>query len=212
MRNLPREVVAAIETAVEVNDGALESAFIHSLAKIYKTSPQAVVWNMKRYNKVKAGCDDRKPGGRPAAMDKDKAADYIRILMTEAQCAGEKIPLDKIAEIVSAQFDIVVSATWVSRIMKKYNIDHKAPEGTKLVKVTQVSKVSQVTPAHPSPTWVPQYNLPAPGENPTLREDLQPAASSSMTPLEVTFMNSFITSPATSTGLTSPPQASRSAS
>jgi len=35
MRNLPREVVAAIETAVEVNNGVLEPAFIHSLAKIY---------------------------------------------------------------------------------------------------------------------------------------------------------------------------------
>lgn len=84
MRNLPREVVAAIETAVEVNNGVLGSAFIHSLAEIYKTSPQAVVWNMKRYNKVKAGCDDRKPGGRPTAMVKDEAAEYIRILMTEA--------------------------------------------------------------------------------------------------------------------------------
>lgn len=87
MRNLPRELVAAIETAVEVNNGVLESAFIHSPVKIYKTSPQAVVWNMKRCNKVKAGCDDRKPSGRPAAMDKDKAAEYIRILMTEAHCA-----------------------------------------------------------------------------------------------------------------------------
>lgn len=72
MRNLPREIVAAIETAVEVNDGVLESAFIHSLAKIYKTSPQAIVWNMKRYNKVKAGCDDRKPGGHPVAITKTK--------------------------------------------------------------------------------------------------------------------------------------------
>lgn len=31
-----------------------------------------LLWNMKRYNKVKAGFDNRKPGGRPAAMDKDK--------------------------------------------------------------------------------------------------------------------------------------------
>jgi hypothetical protein len=88
MRNLPREVVAAIETAVQVNNGALESAYIHSLAKIYKTSPQAVVWNMKRWNKVQAGCDDRKPGGPPAAMDKDKAAEFLREFMAEIHTEG----------------------------------------------------------------------------------------------------------------------------
>jgi hypothetical protein len=76
--HLPSEVIAAIETAVEVNNGVLESAYIHSLAKIYKTSPQAVVWNMKRYNKVKAGCDYRKKTGRHAVMDKDKASEFVR--------------------------------------------------------------------------------------------------------------------------------------
>ncbi|KAH9219249.1 hypothetical protein DL95DRAFT_457706 [Leptodontidium sp. 2 PMI_412] len=156
MRNLPRELVAAIETAVEVNNGVLESAFIHSPVKIYKTSPQAVVWNMKRYNKVKAGCDDRKPSGRPAAMDKDKAAEYIRILMTEAHCVGEWISLEKVAEIVSGQFGTVVSSTWVSRIMKKYEINHKPPKEGKLVKVTKVSKAPEPAPAQPNSTWVPQ--------------------------------------------------------
>jgi hypothetical protein len=75
MRHLPREVIAVIETAVEVNEGVLESACIHSLAKLYKTNPQAVIWNIKRYNKENAGYDDKNPTGRHAIMDKDKAAE-----------------------------------------------------------------------------------------------------------------------------------------
>ncbi|KAG4439940.1 hypothetical protein IFR05_004566 [Cadophora sp. M221] len=206
MRNLPREVVAAIETAVEVNNGALESAFIHSLAKIYKTSPQAVVWNMKRYNKVKAGCDDRKPGGRPAAMDKEKAAEYIRILMTEAHCAGEWISLDKVAEIVSDHFGTVVSSTWVSRIMKKYEITHKVPKDGKLVKVTKVSQAPKPAPAQPNSTWVPQYNLPTPGQYPTFREDLQQAMGSPDSPVELAPQYTYPT-PAASAEVPTPPEA-----
>jgi len=62
MRSLPREVITAVDRAVEVNDGVLEPAYIHSPAKKYKTSLQAVVRNVERYNKVMVGCDDRKKG------------------------------------------------------------------------------------------------------------------------------------------------------
>jgi hypothetical protein len=37
---------------------------------------------------VQAGCDDRKPGGRPAAMDKDTAADFLREFMAEIRREG----------------------------------------------------------------------------------------------------------------------------
>ena len=94
--HLPREVIAAIETAVEVNNGVLESAYIHSLAKIYKTSPQAVVWNMKRYNKVKAGCDDRQKTGRHAAMDKDKASEFVRELLAEKRDMRQAVIAEKL--------------------------------------------------------------------------------------------------------------------
>ncbi|KAL2061382.1 hypothetical protein VTL71DRAFT_7655 [Oculimacula yallundae] len=184
MRNLPREVVAAIETAVDCNDGVLESAFIHSLAKIYKTSPQAVVWNMKRHNKVKAGCDDRKVGGRPAVMDKDKAADYLRILMTEAHCAGERISLEKVAEIVSEHFGITVSTTWISRIMKKHSINHKAPREFKSVRVAKPKPQAPNAPvseAQSSPTE--QLPLPTPRPYPSFRDDLAQSTSGPQMPL-----------------------------
>ncbi|KAK0113534.1 hypothetical protein ONS95_013785 [Cadophora gregata] len=181
MRNLPKEVVAATETVVEVNNGVLESAFIHSLAKIYKTSPQAVVWNMKRYNKVKAGCDDRKPGGRPVAMDKDKAAEYIRIFMTEAQLANERISLHKVAELVSQEFKVAVSSTWISRIMKKYEIDYQPPKQ----EPKRAQKRAPKAPKAPSalPTNPDRLPLPAlPEQYPSFRESLQQAMSTSEPP------------------------------
>lgn len=176
MRNLPREVIAAIETAVELN-GVLESAEIHSLAKIYKTSPQAVVWNMKRYNKVKAGCDDRKKGGRPAAMDKDKATEFLRNMMAEIHKTGSRIKMVEIAEKTSEEFGIHVSSTWVSRLMKTSGIPHKEPKPPKAVRIPKPPKPSRA-PAPQPPIqgyWVPQYALPAPGQYPLFREDLQQA-------------------------------------
>ncbi|RDW88567.1 hypothetical protein BP6252_00599 [Coleophoma cylindrospora] len=116
--HLRPEVISAIETAIEMNDGELESAFIHSLAKIYKTSPQAVVWNMKRYNKVKAGKDDRKKHGRKPAMEKEKAAEVARqILQTEWDPK-----YDKISDALLKEFGIRVSVTWVSRLVKDFAI------------------------------------------------------------------------------------------
>jgi len=108
-------VIAAIETAVEVNGGVLESAYIHSLAKIYKTSPQAIIWNMKRYNKVKANCDDRQKGGRPSVMDKDSAAEVIKHILEETP----GLRMDRIADDLFERFGVQVSTTWVSRLMTK---------------------------------------------------------------------------------------------
>ncbi|KAE8440622.1 hypothetical protein EG329_007024 [Mollisiaceae sp. DMI_Dod_QoI] len=187
MRQLPREVVAAIDTAVEVNDGVLESAYIHSLAKIYKTSQQAVVWNMKRYNKVKAGCDDRKKSGRPAAMDKDKAAEYLRELMAETHRAGGRIKMDEIAEKVSQEFGVHVSPTWTSRLMKKCEIPHKEPKPPRVKKVRipkppKPPKPSKTRDPPGQPSWVPQYNLPSAGQYPSFREDLQQAMTTAPPP------------------------------
>lgn len=168
MRHLPREVVAAIETAVQINDGVLESAYIHSLAKIYKTSPQAVVWNMKRYNKEQAGCDDRKKGGRPVAMDKEKAAEYLRDLIAETHRTGSWIKMDEVAVKVSQEFGLQVSYSWASRVMKKYGIPHKEPNPSK-VKKARVPKPPKPSKSPEQPaqsSWVPQYNLPAPGQYP----------------------------------------------
>ena len=137
---------------------------------------------MKRYNKVKAGCDDRKPGGRPAAMDKDKAAEYIRILMTEAHCANEKIGLDKVAEIVSQEFKVVVSSTWVSRIMKKYEINHK-PLNVERRRASKPHKAPSVLPIYPEyPDWQPLFALPNSGQCPSFRGDLQQAMATSNPP------------------------------
>jgi transposase len=165
--HLPREVIAAIETAVEVNNGVLESAYIHSLAKIYKTSPQAVVWNMKRYNKVKAGCDDRQKTGRHAAMDKDKASEFVRELLAEKRDMRQAV----IAEKLSERFGVTVSATWASRLMKNYGIPQKTrrPPGIKKVRVP-------MAPGEQSDgSLAQQYPLPSPGQYPSFREDLHQA-------------------------------------
>lgn len=175
MRNLPREVVAAIETAVSVNNGALESAYIHALAKIYKTSPQAVVWNMKRWNKVQAGCDDRQKGGRPPVIDKDKAAEWVRDLVAESHRTGDSLKMDKIAELVSAEFGVEVSSTWGFRLVKQYNITYKEPKPPPPPKVKKVPKPPKAPKQPVQSGWVPQYNLPAPGQHPSFREDLQQA-------------------------------------
>ncbi|PMD16792.1 hypothetical protein NA56DRAFT_649094 [Hyaloscypha hepaticicola] len=165
--HLPREVIAAIETAVEVNNGVLESAYIHSLAKIYKTSPQAVVWNMKRYNKVKAGCDDRKKTGRHAVMDKDKASEFVRELLAEKRDTRQAV----IAEKLSEKFGVTVSATWASRLMKNYGIPQKTRRPPRIKKV-----MVPMAPGEQSDgSLVQQSPLPSPGQYPSFREHLHQA-------------------------------------
>jgi transposase len=121
--HLRPEVIAAIEIAVELNEGSLESAYIHALAKIYKTSPQAVVYNMKRYNKVKNNCDDRKKTGRHAVIDKDLAAEFIKELLAETP----SLRLEKLQQKVVERFGIHVSTSWVSRLCQRYGLSTKTP-------------------------------------------------------------------------------------
>lgn len=180
--HLRPEVIAAIETAVDCHDGALESAFIHSLAKIYKTSPQAIVYNMKRHKKVKANMDDRQSGGRPAAMDKDKAAEATREFI--AECPGIKTA--GICPKLHERFDKEVSTTWVARLIQRYKIVHREPKPPKVkgVRIPKVSKqVTHSQSADQAPVYAgytgttPQYQLPAESPNayPSFREDLQRA-------------------------------------
>jgi transposase len=140
-------------------------------------SPQAVVWNMKRYNKVKAACDDRKRGGRPAAKDKDKAAEYLRDLMAETHRTGSRIKMVEIVEKVSEEFGLHVSPTWTSKLMKRYEIPHKEPKPPKVkkVRIPKPPKPSKAPKQPAQSSWVPQYTLPAPGQYPLFREDLQQA-------------------------------------
>jgi len=83
--------------------------------------------------------------------------------------------MDDLAVKLSEYFGLEVSSSWVSRVMKKYNIPHKEPKPPK------VKKVRVPKPPHPSKetpgqsSWVPQYNLPAPGQYPSFREDLEQA-------------------------------------
>jgi transposase len=152
------EVIAAIEIAVELNEGSLESAYIHALAKIYKTSPQAVVYNMKRYNKVKNNCDDRKKTGRHAVMDKDLAAEFMKELLAEMP----GLRLEKLQQKVVERFGIHVSTSWVSRLCQRYGVVYKNPKPprVKKVRIPQPSKpVKQ--PRQPKPTK-PAKPLPPP--------------------------------------------------
>ncbi|KAL3423406.1 hypothetical protein PVAG01_05153 [Phlyctema vagabunda] len=171
--NLRPEVIAAIETAVELNDGRLESAFIHSLAKIYKTSPQAIVWNMKRYNKVKAGMDDRKKTGRRAAMNKDEAAEHAREIL--AQNPGMKY--DNIVDALFERFEIRVSTTWVSRLLKNYKIAHEKPPSItprrELKRIPSKGPVLEDHVIQDNPNQV--CSPPRPINYPTFRQDLQQA-------------------------------------
>lgn len=112
------EIIAAIEIAVEMNDRELEPAFIRSLAKIYRTSPQAIVWNTKRYNKVKSGKDDRKKNGRKPAMEKEKTAEIARKILENEP----SLKYDKISDALFKEFGIQVSTTWVSRLLNTYEI------------------------------------------------------------------------------------------
>jgi transposase len=129
--HLRPEVIAAIEIAVELNEGTLESAYIHALAKIYKTSPQAMVYNMKRYNKVKNNCDDRKKTGRHAVMDKDLAAEFMKELLAETP----GLRLEKLQQKVVKRFEIHVSTSWVSRLCQRYGIVYKNPKPPRVKKV-----------------------------------------------------------------------------
>lgn len=172
--NLKPEVVAAIETAVEVNEGKLESAFIHALAKIYKTSPQAVVWNMKRYNKVKAGMDDRKKNGRHAVMDKEQAATFMREL--EARNPGMKY--DKISDALFEKFGVRVSTTWVLRLIKNHDIPNKRPPvaSPRKKRVRKEAKRKE-TNTEPESRQVDLTNayISDPEHYPSFRQDLQEA-------------------------------------
>lgn len=182
--HLKPEVVAAIETAVECNEGSLESAFIHSLAKIYKTSPQAIVWNMKRYNKVKAGCDDRRKTGRHAVMDKEAAADYTKELLLETP----GMHFDKISEKLLQRFDVHVSTTWVSRLIKRHGIAYKvANEPSHKKDRSPKQRRPRPPPVSvsgdgPNATITPQYPLPSPGDYPSFRQDLEQAIAAPRAP------------------------------
>jgi len=182
--HLKSEVIAAIETAVEYNEGVLESALIHSLAKIYKTSPQAIVWNMNRYNKVKAGCDDRQNTGRHAVMDKDAAAEYTKQLLVETP----GLRMEKITEKLHDNFGVHVSTSWISRLIRRYRVVYEEPKPPKVKKVRipkppKPSKVPKVQKQAPmvlgqdqlSPAVTLQYPLPPPGHYPSFRQDLQQA-------------------------------------
>jgi transposase len=172
--HLKPEVIAAIEAAVECNEGSLESAYIHSLAKIYKTSPQAIVWNMKRYNKVKAGMDDRQKTGRHAVMDKDAAAEFTKEMLKETP----GLRMDKISEKLFEKFGVHVSMTWVSRLVKNYDIVYKEPKPPKIKKV-RIPKppkpTRQPVGEEPNPSFTPQDSLPPPGQYPAFRQDLKQA-------------------------------------
>lgn len=180
--HLSPEVIAAIETAVECNGGSLESAFIHSLAKIYKTSPQAVVWNMKRYNKVKAGCDDRQKTGRRATMDKDEAAIAIKEFLAETP--GEK--MESLCNKLYKRFEVRVSTTWVSRVIRAHNIEYKVPKGPKPPRIPRERILKSPKPPQgevnlaqypPDVQFGQQYQLPQPDQYPSFRHDLQQAIS-----------------------------------
>merc|ERR1712093_810368 len=102
--------------------------------------------------------------------------------MTEAHCANEKIGLDKVAEIVSQEFKVAVSSTWVSRIMKKYEINHKPPK-VERKRAPKPHKAPSVLPIYPEhPDWQPLYALPNSGQYPSFREDLQQAMATSNPP------------------------------
>lgn len=134
--HLSPQVIAAIETAVECN-GDLESAFIHSLAKIYKTSPQAIVWNMKRYNKVTAGCDDRQKTGRRPVLDKDAVAAAIKEWLGE----NPRVKINAMCQMTLEKFGTSVSGTWMSRLIKDYEIVYRVPLPPKPPRIPKPPKV-----------------------------------------------------------------------
>jgi transposase len=159
------------------NNGSLQSAFIHQLAKIYKASPQAVVHNMKRYNKVKAGLDDRKKFGRKDVIEKDSAAQTVRDML--ALKPGLKV--EQISNNLFAEYGVRVSGCWVSRLLRKYNIQYRVPKPKKIRKVRVPKRPREPeigtlvvldTPEPQSrPMSIPQYQLPPPNQFPAFRQD-----------------------------------------
>jgi hypothetical protein len=99
--------------------------------------------------------------------------------------------MDDIAVEISEKFGQEVSGSWVSRIMKKYDIRHKEPKPPKVKKVRiskspkppKVPGLSKATEQPGQSSWVPQYSLPAPGQYPSFREDLQQALVGQSRPL-----------------------------
>jgi hypothetical protein len=132
---------------------------------------------MKRYNKVKAGLDDRKKFGRKDVIEKDSAAQTVRDML--ALKPGLKV--EQISNNLFAEYGVRVSGCWVSRLLRKYNIQYRVPKPKKIRKVRVPKRPREPeigtlvvldTPEPQSrPMSISQYQLPPPNQFPAFRQD-----------------------------------------
>lgn len=134
---------------------------------------------MKRYNKVKAGLDDRQKTGRRPVIDNDAAAQFTKDLLLETP----ELKMDAITGKIFERFGVQISTSWVGRLLRGYNIVLKVPKPPKIPEPPKSPKRprrQQVTALKAGgiqnePPCIAQYPLPPPFQCPSFRQDLQHA-------------------------------------
>ncbi|KAE8449231.1 hypothetical protein EG329_008398 [Mollisiaceae sp. DMI_Dod_QoI] len=121
---LPKPVVAAIETAIQIAHNQGKAPDMVTIATIFNTTYESVARIHRRLRKFEAtGIDDRKrPGPKPLQnQDERDIARFIRGLLEERPELDQKT----VGKEIEGKYGTSFGRSTISRLMKKNGIPHK---------------------------------------------------------------------------------------
>jgi hypothetical protein len=125
---LPKEVVAAIELAINIAQSRGVRPDMESIASIFSTTYKSVTLIRKRINTISStGIDPRKKGGPKPLGGADP--DEIERCIREVTAKDEETDLNSIGVVVKERFGVELGRSTVSRFINARNIPFKGGRG-----------------------------------------------------------------------------------